>query len=106
MIKSFDFYKIIENVDDKRAIGGVGKKNTQGRLHCIYRFTKDNIEDSCRDGPDKVLSTLDQQYNRYRLAEGQLVRAQQSIVGKIPEIEKTIQMVEALSSNKSKVWEM
>ena len=42
---------------------------------------------------------LDQQYNRYRLAEGQLLRSQQNVTSKIPEIEKTIQMVKALRSN-------
>jgi uncharacterized Fe-S cluster-containing protein len=35
------------------------------------------------------------------LAEGQLLRAQQNIVSKIPEIEKTIQMVESLAANQS-----
>lgn len=53
-----------------------------------------------------MLSQLDQQYNRYRLAEGQLLRSQQSMVTKIPEIEKTIQMVEALASNPSNFEEM
>ena len=63
---------------------------------------KDNIEDICKKGVDSVLSELDQQYNRYRLAEGQLLRSHQSMITKIPEIEKTIQMVEALASNQSK----
>jgi hypothetical protein len=53
-----------------------------------------------------VLSQLDQQYNRYRLAEGQLLRSQQSMITKIPEIEKTIQMVDALAGNPSNLQKM
>lgn len=63
---------------------------------------KENVEEICRDGTDQILAMLDQQYNRYRLAEGQLLRAQQGIISKIPEIEKTIQMVNALATNQSK----
>ena len=48
-----------------------------------------------------ILSLLDQQYNRYRLAEGQLLRAHQTMTTKIPEIEKTIQMIECLAKKPS-----
>lgn len=62
---------------------------------------QEHVQEACREGPDQILALLDQQYNRYRLAEGQLLRAQQNIVTKIPEIEKTIQMVESLGANQS-----
>lgn len=61
------------------------------------------MEEACRkEGLDNLLALLDQQYNKYRLVEGQLVRSSQSMVGKVPEIEKTLQMIDALDSNRSK----
>ena len=81
--------------------GGTREESAQGRLPGKTLTIKENVEESCREGTEPVLSLLDQQYNRYRLAEGQLLRSQQSIITKIPEIEKTIQMVESLSGNAS-----
>lgn len=59
------------------------------------------IEACRKEGPDAILGQLDQHYNRYRLAEGQLLRSQQNVTSKIPEIEKTIQMVKSLRGNPS-----
>ena len=48
-----------------------------------------------------MLAALDQQHNKYKLVESQLTRSLQSMHGKIPEIEKTLQMIEALGQNKT-----
>ena len=50
-----------------------------------------------------MLASLDQQHNKYKLVESQLARSLQSMHGKIPEIEKTLQMIDALSQNKSNI---
>ena len=45
------------------------------------------------------MALLDQQYNKYRLVESQLLRSSDSMRTKVPEIEKTIQMITALKKN-------
>jgi hypothetical protein len=78
------------------------KENSQGPLHCTYQSTQENVEETCRkEGSQNILTTLDEQHNKYKLMESQLTRALQSMQGKIPEIEKTLQMIQALSQNKS-----
>lgn len=78
------------------------EKNPQGSLYCTCAITQENVEEACkREGAQNILATLDQQHNKYKLIESQLARSLQSMHGKIPEIEKTLQMIEALSQSKS-----
>jgi hypothetical protein len=78
------------------------EKDPQSHFHSTNAATQENVEEMCRkDGSQSILTNLDEQHNKYKLIESQLARALQSMHGKIPEIEKTLQMIEALSQNKS-----
>jgi hypothetical protein len=60
------------------------------------------VEEVCKkEGSQNILAKLDEQHNKHKLVESQLSMALQSMHGKIPEIEKTLQMIDALSQNKS-----
>ena len=58
---------------------------------------QENIIDACRkEGSQNILAALDQQHNKYRLVESQLQRNLYSTNAKVPEIEKTLQMIDSL----------
>lgn len=60
------------------------------------------MEEACKkEGSQNILALLDQQHNKYKLVESQLTRSLQSMQNKIPEIEKTIQMIGVISTQKS-----
>jgi hypothetical protein len=60
------------------------------------------VEKACKkEGTQNILASLEQQYNKYRLVEGQLLRSSDSMRVKIPEIEKTLQMIQVLKGNPS-----
>ena len=61
----------------------------------------ENVEEVCKKhNTANVMQSLDEAYNKYKLIESQLMRSNENMTQKIPEIEKAVDIITTVRREK------